>query len=173
MTIANQRLDRLNALAPFLREPARELITRCERQLKRVLLVVWTWRSLPDQMRIYQEGRTFDREAGVWTITDPSAVKTKAKPGTTPHNIITRTSGDPAALALDVVPFDEFGKLDWDVDMRFWDSLYEIAWKCGLDPLGDQIGAMLKGDLGHFEEPAWRMKLDGLGLLLPVDVTTI
>lgn len=167
----NQRLERLDSLAPFLREPARELLARCEQKLKRRLLVVWGWRSLPEQQRIYQEGRTFDRESGVWIVTDPAAVKTKSRPGGSAHNVITQ-NGSPAACGLDVIPFDAQGRPDWDVELRFWDDLYEIAWKVGLDPLGDPTGAYLKGDLGHFEEPAWKLKLDGLGLLLPVDPVT-
>lgn len=70
-------------------------------------------------------------------------------------------------MALDVIPLWTDGTPDWEVDDRFWDSLYELAWKMGLDPLGDPIGSYLAGDKGHLEEPAWKLKLEGLGLIQP------
>lgn len=167
----NQRLDRLDGLAPFLRTPALRLIERCEQQLKRKLFVVHTWRSVQEQALLYQKGRTFNRLASEWEVSDPKAIVTKAKPGTTAHNVIT-TAGGKAAMALDVIPFDANGQLDWNADLDFWDDLYEISWKVGLDPLGDIIGSHYKGDLGHFEEPGWQLKLEGLGLMLPTNLLT-
>lgn len=166
----NQHMERLDGLAPIVRASAAVLLSRCETKLKRTLLVVSGWRSVQEQMLNYQKGRVFVRETGEWEVADRLDVVTNSKPGFSAHNVITRT-GAPAALALDVIPLLNNGQPEWDVDLRFWDDLYEIAWKVGLDPLGDQIGAFLKGDMGHFEEPAWRLKLDGLGLVLPVAVT--
>jgi hypothetical protein len=164
----NQHLERLDGLAPFLQRPALMLIERCQQQLRRTLCVVHTWRSVQEQWRIYQQGRTFNRESGIWEVTDPTAVVTRALPGTSAHNVITRDGGR-ASMALDVIPYDDHGQLDWNVDLDFWDDLYELSWKVGLDPLGDPIGSYVMWDRGHFEEPAWRYKLDGLGLLLPSD----
>lgn len=163
-----QHLERLDGLAPVIRQPALALIERCQRKLGRTLLVVSGWRSVQEQMLNFQKGRAFVRESGEWEVVDRAAVVTNSRPGTSAHNVITR-AGDRAALALDVIPLLANGQPEWDVDLRFWDDLYELAWKVGLDPLGDQTGAYLKGDLGHFEEPAWRLKLDGLGCILPVD----
>jgi hypothetical protein len=166
----NQRLERLDHMSPLIRKPARLLIERCEAKLNRKLLVVHGFRSMAEQMLLYQKGRVFVRESGDWQIVDRAAVVTNSRPGLSAHNVIT-LAGAPAALALDVIPFDASALPDWDVDLKFWDDLYEIAWKIGLDPLGDAVGAYLPGDRGHFEEPAWKLKLDGLGLLLPASET--
>lgn len=163
----NQRLERLDGLAVFLRPPVLRLVELCQIRLSRTLFIVHGWRSVQEQMLIYQRGRTYNRETQEWDETEPAAIVTKAKPGTTAHNVISRT-GARASVAVDVIPFDGEGRLDWDVGMEFWDALYELAWQVGLDPLGDRVGAHVKWDLGHFEEPGWQWKLDGLGLLLPV-----
>ena len=168
----NQRMDRLNGLHPILRDPALCLVERCEQKLKRRLFIVHGWRSLPEQMAIYAKGRSYNRETMDWEIADASAIVTRARPGTSAHNVITQ-AGQPASMALDVIPFAADGTLDWQVELGFWDDLYELAWEVGLDPEGDQIGSYLPGDRGHFGEPGWKLKLDGLGLLLPsVDLTT-
>lgn len=165
-----QHLERLDGLSPLIRQPALELIQRCQTKLGRTLLVVSGWRSLQEQMLNYQKGRTLIRETGEWEVSDPSLIVTKSKPGSSAHNVITM-NGDRAAMALDVIPLLPTGQPDWNVSGDFWDGLYEIAWKVGLDPLGDTIGAFLKGDLGHFEEPAWKLKLEGLGYILPASAT--
>lgn len=163
----NQHLERLDFLHPIIQVSARQLIERCHTSLKRTLMVVQGWRSLNDQALIYQKGRTLNRSTGVWEITDPAQVVTRAKPGTSAHNVVMISTGAPASMALDVIPFNEDGTIDWDADETFFDDLYEIAWKVGLDPLGDPIGSYLAGDKGHFEEPAWKLKIDGLGLMYP------
>lgn len=162
----NQHLERLDGLAPVIRQPALELIQRCQRKLGRTLLVVSGWRSMQEQTLHYQKGRVFVRETGEWEIADQSAMVTKSKPGLSAHNVITRT-GERASLALDVIPLLANGQPDWNVDLQFWDALYELAWRVGLDPLGDAVGNYLPGDRGHFEEPGFRLKMDGLGLMLP------
>ncbi len=167
----NQRLSRVEACHPIIQRPVLQLVERCEQKLKRKLMIVWGFRSVQEQMVIYQKGRTYDRENAVWVVTSEQDVATKALPGLSAHNVITM-AGKPAALGVDVIPYNADGSLDWDVEMKFWDDLYELAWKVGLDPLGDTIGAYLKGDLGHFEEPAWKLKLDGLGCYQPVNVAT-
>ncbi len=166
----NQRLERLDGLAPVIRQPALELIQRCQRKLGRTLLVVSGWRSIHEQMLNYQKGRMFVRETGEWEIADKTLVVTNSKPGLSAHNVIT-LAGAPASMALDVIPLLPNGQAEWDVDLDFWDKLYEISWKVGLDPLGDVIGSYLAGDRGHFEEPAWKLKLDGLNLMLPASPT--
>ncbi len=162
----DQRLDRLDGLHGCIRQPAMLLIERCSAKLNRKLLVVQGWRSVQEQMLIYQKGRTLNRETGDWDVSDPSAIVTKAKPGLSAHNVITK-QGERASMALDVIPLTNDNKADWEVDDDFWDALYELAWKVGLDPLGDSIGSYLAGDKGHFEEPAFRLKLEGLGLIQP------
>lgn len=163
--MSDQHLERLDGLHGCIRRPALLLIERCGIMLHRKLLVVQGWRSLQDQMLIYQKGRTLNRETNEWEITGD--IVTRAKPGLSAHNVITRR-GERASMALDVIPLTADGKADWEVDDDFWDKLYELSWKVGLDPLGDPIGSYLAGDKGHLEEPAWRIKLDGLDLIQPV-----
>lgn len=163
----NQHLDRLDGLAPFLHAPALKLVELCDERLKRKLMIVSGWRSVQEQMLNYQKGRVMNRETGEWEVSDVSLVVTKAKPGMTPHNAITK-DGQRAALAFDCVPLKMNGDADWLIDMGFWDSLYELAWKVGLDPLGDTIGDYLKGDLGHFQEPGYTYKMSALGIIFPV-----
>lgn len=162
-----QHLERLDGLAPFLRPPAQQLIQLCEAKLHRLLLVVHGWRSVQEQALLYQQGREMNRETGEWTVSDHGLIITNAKPGCTAHNVIVKRTGEPAAVALDVIPLRIDGSPDWEVDEQFWDGLYELSWKVGLDPLGDAMGAYLRNDKGHFEEPAWKLKLEGLGLMLP------
>jgi hypothetical protein len=161
----DQRLDRLDGLHGCIRQPAMLLIERCTLKLNRKLLIVQGWRSLQEQMLIYQKGRTLNRDTNEWEITGD--IVTKAKPGLSAHNVISK-QGERASMALDVIPLLPDGTAEWNVDDNFWDKLYELAWKVGLDPLGDVIGSYLAGDKGHFEEPAWKLKLDGLGLIQPV-----
>ena len=162
-----QHLERLDGLHGCIRQPVLLLVERCNAILKRKLLLVQGWRSIQDQMLLYQKGRTMNRETGEWDISDPRAIVTRAKPGRSAHNVITRL-GERASMAVDVVPLLPDGTADWQVHDDFWDHLYELAWKVGLDPLGDPIGSYLAGDKGHFEEPAWKLKLDGMGLIQPV-----
>lgn len=168
----NQHLERLDGLAPLLRQPVLTLMQRCERKLGKKLLIVHGWRSVQEQQLIYQKGRTFDRATSEWVVSDPAAVVTRSRPGVSGHNVIT-TGGGRASVCVDVIPFDALGNPEWNVELDFWDALYELAWKVGLDPLGDPIGSYLAADLGHFEEPAWKLKLDGLGLVLPVALAPV
>lgn len=161
-----QHIERIDGLATFLQAPALKLIEQCRVKLNVTLLVVQGWRSLQDQMLIYQKGRTLNRTTDVWEITDASQVVTRARPGMSAHNIITRGGGR-ASMALDVIPLLPDGVPMWSADDDFWGDIYEIGWKVGLDPLGDPIGSYLAGDKGHFEEPAWKLKIDGLGLMYP------
>lgn len=163
----NQRLYRIDECHPILKQPALRLVELCEQKLGRKLLIVHGFRSVQEQLLIYQKGRTYNRESQVWEVTDEQAIVSKAKPGLSAHNVVT-VAGSPASMAVDVIPLRADGAADWDVALKFWDELYELAWKVGLDPLGDTIGAYLKGDLGHFEEPAWKLKIDALGCYQPV-----
>jgi hypothetical protein len=165
MAIA-QHLDRLRLLAPIVRDPATLWIQRVQERLGLRLLVVSTWRDVRQQMALYQQGRTYHRETGEWEETDPTKVVTRAKPGTSAHNVVTR-EGMPASLALDVVPLTPDGRAAWDTPAETWTRLYELAADCGLDPYGDAWGASFPTDKGHVEEPGWKWKLNALGLILP------
>lgn len=164
----NQHLERIDTCAALIREPVRELLSLCESKLHSILLVVYGWRSVAEQALLYQKGRAVNRETGEWEIVDTSLVVTKAKPGATAHNVITR-DGQPASMAVDLIPLLADGTANWESGEAFWDDLYRLAWQVGLDPLGDPVGAYLKYDKGHFEEPGWKLKLAGLNLMQPVD----
>lgn len=163
----NQRLDRIDGCHPLIKQPVLRLVELCERKLGRKLLLVYGFRSVQEQVLIYQKGRSYDRESASWVVTDKAQIVTNALPGSSAHNVIT-VAGVPAAMAVDVIPLNPDGSADWGVSENWWDQLYELAWKCGLDPLGDPTGSYLAGDRGHFEEPAWKLKLDGLNCYLPV-----
>jgi hypothetical protein len=163
----NQRLERVEGLHPLMKQPVLKLVELCEAKLRRQLLIVFAFRTVAEQLLRYQQGRTFNRETQAWYVTDERALVTRALPGASAHNVVT-TAGAPASMAVDVVPLKLDGTPDWKVSREFWDRLYEVAWKAGLDPLGDPVGSYLAGDLGHFEEPAWKLKLDGLGCYQPV-----
>lgn len=165
--MATQRLDRLDQLAFFLRDPALSLIQMVDRDLSLKLFVVFTWRSSKEQDLLFQQGREFRREESVWVVVDKSKVVTDAPAGKSAHNIVT-VKGEPASMALDVIPMTGDGTMLWDTTMELWRKIWDLAWKCGFDPLGDAVGAYLKSDLGHLEEPAWKFKLTGLGLVRPV-----
>lgn len=164
----NQHLERLNGLAGFLQPVVLELMTRSARDLKRPLLVVRGWSSYTEQLGKYQQGRTLARESGEWIVTEPTLVVTEAKPGLSAHNVVVQGTMALASVGVDLIPLLPTGEPDWQVSLVFWDQLYPLAWKVGLDPLGDRVGAYLKGDLGHFEEPGWKLKLLGLGLMQPI-----
>ena len=168
----NLHHERLDSVSPVIRGAVMRLCDLSELKLKRPLLIVHGWRSMAQQVELYQQGWAMNRETGEWEIVESAMVVTNAKPGTSAHNVITRREGQPAALGVDLIPLTLTGLADWAVSDAFWDDLYELAWKCGLDPLGDPIGSYLAGDKGHFEEPGWRYKLAGLGLVLPFSEVT-
>lgn len=166
----NQHLERIELVAPILQAPVRQLLELANTKLKTMLMIVHAHRGVQEQYRIYQLGRRWDPEQSIWVVEDAAKIVTKAKPGTSAHNVVDR-QGKPAALAVDLALLDpETGQPSWDVDTLFLDDLYELSWKVGLDPLGDQIGAYYAPDKLHFEEPAWGLKVEGLGLVLPAPV---
>ena len=150
----------------MLRQPVGQLIMLCQRQLHRTLCVVTGFRPPEDQEALYRKGRSVDPTSGLLVVTDPSQVVTKARPGMSAHNVTTEM-GDPFAMAVDLVPMNEDGTLDWSPNEDFWELLYGLGWRCGLDALGDPVGAYLSWDKCHFEEPAWKLKLPGLRAVQP------
>jgi hypothetical protein len=163
----NQRLYRIEECHPIVRAPALRLVELCALKLSRKLLVTHAFRSVQEQMLIFQKGRTYNRESQVWEVTDQQAVVSNSKPGLSAHNVVT-LAGKPASMAVDVIPLRADGAADWAVDDNFWDALYELAWKVGLDPLGDPTGSYLAGDKGHLEEPGWKLKIAALDCYQPV-----
>ena len=174
--------ERLETCHPLVREKGREFVRIASASQHRLLLVR-AWSSFAEQMGIYQIGRTLETSTGEWKETGP--VRTKAKPGTSAHNVLTRDK-QPASLAFDIIPLDQEGRPLWQVvdetaeqnEIRWlrtygrraqsvWNELYKTMAKCGLDAYGDTWGAYLAWDKGHCEEPAWKLAMAPLGLMLP------
>ena len=162
----NQRLERIGLLAPFLQPCVKGFIEQVTVRLGIILLVTNGFRSADEQRLIYQQGRTFNPCSQEWEITDEAAVKTKAKPGQSAHNVVDGRDV-PASLAVDVIPLHTDGTINWTPTDEVWKAIYAIAWEFGLDPLGDKTGAYYAMDKGHFEEPNWRAKLSGFGYKQP------
>lgn len=160
----NSHLERLDGLAPWMIPCVLRLVELCQSKLGRTLMIVSGYRSMEEQWQKYQQGRRFDRGNGVWLVEDESKLLTRARPGLSAHNVVTMKDHKPAAVAVDVIPLDEFGKAEWKIGDDFWDKLYELSWKVGLDPLGDEIGSFLAADRGHLQEPGFTLKMEGLGL---------
>lgn len=154
-------------LHPILRLPVTRLLERAA-QAGYPLLLVHTYRDPAEQLRLFQQGRSFDREQGIWVVTDQARVVTKAQPGQSAHETLLLADGSPAALGIDVVPIDKQRKPIWDTPDHVWKAIYTIMGDCGLDPYGDEWGAYLKEDKGHAEEPGWKLKLEALGCRMPV-----
>lgn len=168
----NQRLDRVGLLAPLLREPLTWFIQQVRAQHGIVLHVAFTWRSVQEQQLIYQKGRAYNRETDTWEVSDQAQVVTNATPGRSPHNVVA-ADGKPASMAADLFPLAADGSVWYPTGFTWWQPLYDLAWKAGLDPLGDTVGAYLAGDWGHFEEPGWKLKLAALNLVRPTSDVTI
>lgn len=150
----------------MLRDPALAFIQAARRDLRIDLFVVFTWRSAATQLALFHQGREFRREEGVWTVVGPTV--TNAQPDETPHTLVSLETHLPASCAFDVVPYAN-GTLLWDTPRSTWQQLWTLAWRFGFDPLGDTVGAFLKNDLGHFEEPGWRYKIAGAHIGWPAD----
>lgn len=86
------------------------------------LLVTCTYRSNEEQAALYAIGRT-----------KPGRIVTRAKPGQSMHNHT--LNGNPAALAVDVVPMRD-GKPVWSASDPVWKQAGEIGEKVGLEWAG-------------------------------------
>lgn len=163
----NQRLERLQQLAVFLQEPAKEYLKKVQLDLNVSLFVVFTWRSAIEQRQLFSGGREYEQESGIWRVVDKKKVVTNADAGTSAHNVVTEDS-QPASVAMDIIPMSPDGVLLWNTKRDTWQKVWDLAWDFGFDPLGDTVGAYYEGDLGHLEEPGWKVKLAGLGLKRPL-----
>lgn len=91
--------------------------------------IVSTYRSLAEQERLYQQGRT-----------TPGPIVTNAPPGGSWHNY-----GLAFDVALDVDGDPETNDPSWDADSEIWEELGDLGRSLGLRWGGDF------GDPGHFE----------------------
>ena len=131
----------LNDLHPFVRTKAERLVALAKGE-GITLLVTATLRTIEEQDALYAQGR-----AG-----RPGKIVTNARGGETPHNY---------GLAFDVVPVDGHGEPEWQAPQPVWLAVYRAAEKAGLDALGDKWGEYVSWDPGHFQEPGWRVLVEG------------
>lgn len=175
--------SRLEETADQARPAFLAFCEQCERR-GIALLIVRAWSSLDTQFKIWKIGRIRQPD-GTWIVADPKSIRTKARPGASPHNVV--DAGDrPASLAIDIIPVDAERKPLWllpnesaeELRERWmaalgspeeivWTTLYEIAIAEGLDPLGDPRGAYLPWDKGHIQVSDWRTKMREWELRLP------
>lgn len=146
------------------------------------LLVVRTWSSPEEQLALWRQGRTYDPATG-WQVVDKLKVVTQTLASA---HMVQTVDGRPAALATDVIPLDAAGVPLWPQpketaeqlaarwlaafkkpEADCWRAIWDLGAKCGLDALGDPWGAYLRYDLGHLEEPGWRLVVGSGGLHLP------
>ena len=168
----NFHLDRLNGVHDIVRDKFFPFHHACV-VAGQPLLIVHGWRSVKAQLLLYQLGRTYDRESGVWTVAHPALVVTNSLPGRSAHNLIDHETGRAAALAVDIVPLDPSEKPKWDTTTdQEWHLIWEIAHQHGLDPLGDQVGDYLPWDKGHLQEPGYKYIMDTLGVMYPTSPTS-
>jgi hypothetical protein len=162
----DQHLERLISVHPIVAVPVREILARVEKTLGMKLLIVRGGESIEKQMEKFRKGRAIDPETKKLVVVNKKFVVTNAAPGKTAHNVedIDRNL---RAMAVDLVPLDDQGMARWKMLRKEWEPVWEIVADCGLDPLGDEWGAHLAYDLGHVEEPGWKLKLDVLALRLP------
>lgn len=149
----NLHLDRLDEAAAVIRPKLLAFHQRA-RAAGYALLLVRCYDTPAAQFLKYQQGRTYDREMGQWTIAEPDKIITHARPGRSAHNVVT-ADGRPAALAADFIPVDPLGRPIWAAPPSVWQTLYRVAAHCGLDSYGDGWGAELAGDPGHWQEPGF------------------
>ena len=129
----------LTDLHPFVKAKAQAFIARAnDRGI--VVLITATRRTPQEQEAYYDQGRSL-----------PGKIVTNAHAADTPHCF---------GLAFDCVPLKADGTADWNAPATTWHSLYQIAEIVGLDALGDPHGEFVSWDLGHFQEPGWRLLKD-------------
>jgi|GEM_PF-734690 len=92
------------------------------------LVVTQGYRTLEEQERLYQQGRT-----------TPGPIVTNAKPGSSLHNF---------GLAFDVAVVDEAGNPSWPNDAALWRTIGEVGKSVGLEWGGDFNSYV---DLPHFQ----------------------
>lgn len=129
----------LESLHPIVRAKVVALLERA--QVKGVrLLVTAAYRSIEEQDELYAQGRT-----------KPGHIVTDARGGSSAHNF---------AMAVDVVPLDANGQPIWKAPAQTWKQVWKLAEEVGLDALGDPWGEFVSWDLGHVQEPGWKVLKD-------------
>jgi len=163
-------LERLERAHPLHRARMAEFL-RLAGRAGFSLLIVRVYATPAEQLEKWRQGRVCNKASGFWEISDVKLIVTKAKPGSSAHEVVS-LEGVPAAMATDVIPVDGAGKPQWQTPDEIWKLLYTYAAKAGLDALGDPWGRYLGWDKGHLECPAWSLILEVLGVRMP-DVSTL
>lgn len=117
-------IQRIAQLHPDVREGFQNFITDAENALNITIRIVQGLRTFAEQDALYAQGRT-----------KPGNIVTYSPAGTSYHNY---------GLAVDVVPIDETGKMNWNYDFK---KLVPFAEKYGITWGGN----FPHPDLDHFE----------------------
>jgi peptidoglycan L-alanyl-D-glutamate endopeptidase CwlK len=123
-SISEKNIEKLH---PLVREKARELVNRVEKELGIKLRVTSTLRTYAEQDKLYAQGRT-----------TKGGIVTNAKGGQSNHNFGT---------ALDVVPIVN-NKADWKATADTWNKIAVVGKSLGFQWGGDWKGLV---DKPHFE----------------------
>jgi hypothetical protein len=119
--------NKINTLHPKIRDKAKQLLNRAEKELGIKLRVTSGFRTYAEQNALYAQGRT-----------TKGGIVTNAKGGQSNHNFGT---------ALDVVPIVN-GKADWKASAETWNKIGKLGKELGFDWGGDWKGLV---DKPHFE----------------------
>jgi peptidoglycan L-alanyl-D-glutamate endopeptidase CwlK len=119
--------SKINTLHPKVRDKARQLLNRVEKELGIRIRVTSGFRTYAEQNALYAQGRT-----------TKGGIVTNAKGGQSNHNFGT---------ALDVVPIVN-GKADWKTTSETWGKIAKIGKELGFAWGGDWKGLV---DKPHFE----------------------
>jgi peptidoglycan L-alanyl-D-glutamate endopeptidase CwlK len=118
---------KIETLHPKIRDKARELVNRVEKELGIKIRVTSGFRTYAEQDKLYAQGRT-----------TKGGIVTNAKGGQSNHNFGT---------AIDVVPIVN-GKADWKTTSDTWGKIAKIGKEVGFAWGGDWKGLV---DKPHFE----------------------
>ena len=119
--------NNIEKLHPLVRNKARELINKAEKELGIKLRATSTLRTYAEQDKLYAQGRT-----------TKGGIVTNAKGGFSNHNF---------GVALDVVPIVN-GKADWKASAETWSKIGQLGKSIGFQWGGDWKGLI---DKPHFE----------------------
>ena len=147
--------SRIEDLEPVTRKLCVDFLLACE-NAGHVLRVTHTMRTRDEQLHLYAQGR--ELRDGLWVVTNPSRVVTKAMPGHSAHNFgmafdVCWEGGDPYLHAYEVA----HKKVDprWFAIGEIGEAKIGLSWGGPRGPKDD-----FTFDNPHFQRPNWRRARD-------------
>ena len=126
-------MSRIETLEPEFAEKVKELIHRTEMTTKLKWVITSGRRTMAEQLKLYEQGRTA-----------PGKVVTNARPGSSAHNF---------GLAADLAPMRRDGRIWWEAPKATWQTMADIARELGLTS-GFYFTTIF--DAPHVEDKTWR-----------------